>query len=72
MKTYENKCLKQTRTGFGQALIKLGKSNTKIVALCADLTDSLVMTEFSKRFPERFFQVGIAEANMMRWPPVSA
>ncbi|XOD67086.1 MAG: transketolase family protein [Flavobacteriales bacterium Tduv] len=65
MKTYENKGLKQTRMGFGQALIKLGESNPKIVALCADLTDSLVMTEFAKRFSKRFFQVGIAEANMM-------
>ncbi|XOD69554.1 MAG: transketolase family protein [Flavobacteriales bacterium AspAUS03] len=65
MKTYENKGLKQTRTGFGQALVKLGENNPKVVALCADLTDSLAMTEFVRKFPKRFFQAGIAEANMM-------
>ncbi|XCI74864.1 MAG: transketolase C-terminal domain-containing protein [Flavobacteriales bacterium] len=65
MKIYENKGLKQTRTGFGQALVKLGENNPKVVALCADLTDSLSMTEFVLKFPKRFFQTGIAEANMM-------
>lgn len=57
--------LKETRLGFGDALLKLGKLNSKIVALCADLTDSLAMRNFSNNFPDRFFQIGIAEANMM-------
>jgi len=56
---------KDTRSGFGEGLLELGKENTKIVALCADLTGSLKMTAFKKEFPKRFFQVGIAEANMM-------
>lgn len=57
--------LKDTRSGFGDALLELGKSNHDIVALCADLTGSLKMSAFANEFPERFFQVGIAEANMM-------
>lgn len=65
MKIYENKGFKQTRMGFGKALIKLGEINHKVVALCSDLTESLVMSEFSKKFPTRFFQIGIAEANMI-------
>ncbi|WP_185866786.1 transketolase family protein [Blattabacterium cuenoti] len=65
MKIYENKGLKETRAGFGDALTFLGRTNTKIVALCADLTSSLFMDQFSKEFPERFFQIGIAEANMI-------
>lgn len=56
---------KDTRSGFGQALLELGRSNPLVVALCADLTGSLKMDAFEKEFPERFFQVGIAEANMM-------
>jgi len=56
---------KDTRSGFGAALLELGKSNTNVVALCADLTGSLKMDAFQKAFPERFIQVGIAEANMM-------
>jgi transketolase len=56
---------KDTRSGFGVGLHELGKSNTDVVALCADLTGSLKMDAFKKDFPERFFQVGIAEANMM-------
>ncbi|MBN8578352.1 MAG: transketolase family protein [Cyclobacteriaceae bacterium] len=56
---------KDTRSGFGAGLHELGKSNTNVVALCADLTGSLKMDAFKKEFPERFFQVGIAEANMM-------
>lgn len=56
---------KPTRQGFGDALLKLGASNPEVVALCADLTGSLRMDAFSTAFPERFFQVGIAEANMM-------
>ncbi len=56
---------KDTRSGFGAGLLELGRSNPNVVALCADLTGSLKMDAFEKEFPERFFQVGIAEANMM-------
>lgn len=56
---------KDTRSGFGDALLELGKKNEDVVALCADLTGSLKMNAFQDAFPERFFQVGIAEANMM-------
>jgi transketolase len=56
---------KDTRSGFGIGLHELGKQNPNVVALCADLTGSLKMDAFKKDFPERFFQVGIAEANMM-------
>jgi len=57
--------LKDTRSGFGAGLLELGRSNKDIVALCADLTGSLKMDAFENEFPDRFFQVGIAEANMM-------
>lgn len=56
---------KDTRSGFGAGLLELGKTNPNVVALCADLTGSLKMDAFEKEFPDRFFQVGIAEANMM-------
>lgn len=56
---------KDTRSGFGEGLHELGKKNDQVVALCADLTGSLKMDAFLKDFPERFFQVGIAEANMI-------
>jgi transketolase len=56
---------KDTRSGFGVGLHELGKQNPDVVALCADLTGSLKMDAFKKEFPQRFFQVGIAEANMM-------
>ena len=56
---------KDTRSGFGAGLLELGKTNPNVVALCADLTGSLKMDAFQKDFPDRFFQVGIAEANMM-------
>ncbi len=62
---YINTGMKDTRSGFGDALLELGKHNPKVVALCADLTGSLKMGDFAAAFPERFFQVGIAEANMM-------
>ncbi len=65
MKKYTYTEKKDTRSGFGAGLHELGKSNPKVVALCADLTGSLKMDAFAKDFPERFFQVGIAEANMM-------
>ena len=57
--------LKDTRSGFGVGLLELGKTNPNVVGLCADLTGSLKMDAFEKEFPDRFFQVGIAEANMM-------
>lgn len=56
---------KDTRSGFGEGLVEIGRKNANIVALCADLTGSLKMNAFEKEFPERFVQVGIAEANMM-------
>lgn len=65
MKTYENTGNKDTRSGFGAGLTELGKTNENVVALCADLTGSLKMDEFAKNHPDRFIQVGIAEANMM-------
>jgi transketolase len=54
-----------TRSGFGAGLHELGKKNPNVVALCADLVGSLKMQKFIDEFPERFFQIGIAEANMM-------
>lgn len=65
MKEYKFTEKKDTRSGFGQALLELGRENPLVVALCADLTGSLKMDAFEKEFPERFFQTGIAEANMM-------
>lgn len=65
MKTYENFGNKDTRSGFGAGLAELGRTNPNVVALCADLTGSLKMDEFKAQHPERFFQVGIAEANMI-------
>ncbi|WP_415373897.1 transketolase family protein [Patiriisocius sp. Uisw_017] len=65
MKEYKDTGKKDTRSGFGAGLTELGKSNENVVALCADLTGSLKMDEFKANHPERFFQVGIAEANMM-------
>ena len=56
---------KDTRSGFGAGLLELGSRDERVVALCADLTGSLKMDAFAKKFPERFFQVGVAEANMM-------
>lgn len=56
---------KDTRSGFGEGLAELGRTNIDVVALCADLTGSLKMDAFLKENPDRFFQVGIAEANMM-------
>ena len=63
--THQNFDKKDTRSGFGDGLLELGKINENVVALCADLTGSLKMDAFKKEFPDRFFQVGIAEANMM-------
>ncbi len=61
----ENSGNKDTRSGFGDAIYELGKFNKNVVALCADLTGSLKLDKFAAEFPERFFQVGVAEANMM-------
>src|ERR1051325_11267168 len=65
MKKYSFTEKKDTRSGFGAGLLELGRTNPNVVALCADLTGSLKMDAFQKEFPDRFFQVGIAEANMM-------
>jgi transketolase len=65
MKKYTNTGNKDTRSGFGAGLAELGKTNKNVVALCADLTGSLKMDEFKANHPERFFQTGIAEANMI-------
>ena len=56
---------KDTRSGFGAGLTELGRLNNNVVALCADLTGSLKMDEFKGENPNRFYQIGIAEANMM-------
>lgn len=61
--TYTEKI--DTRSGFGAGLYELGKSNPNVVALCADLIGSLKMNAFANEFPDRFFQAGIAEANMI-------
>ena len=65
MKEYTYTEKKDTRSGFGDGLTELGQKNKNVVALCADLTGSLKMNEFKNNHPDRFFQVGIAEANMM-------
>ncbi len=65
MKKYIDTGKKDTRSGFGAGLTELGKSNKNVVALCADLIGSLKMNDFQNNHPERFYQVGIAEANMM-------
>ena len=65
MKNYTYTEKKDTRSGFGDGLTELGLNNKNVVALCADLTGSLKMNEFKNNHPNRFFQVGIAEANMM-------
>ena len=65
MKEYINQGSQDTRSGFGAGLTELGRTNPNVVALCADLIGSLKMDQFIEENPERFFQVGIAEANMM-------
>lgn len=65
MKKYIDQGKKDTRSGFGAGMTELGRSNPKVVALCADLVGSLKIEQFIEENPERFFQVGIAEANMM-------
>ena len=65
MKKYTYTEKKDTRSGFGAGLAELGRTNPNVVALCADLIGSLKMNEFIDENPDRFFQIGIAEANMM-------
>ena len=65
MKKYTYTEKKDTRSGFGAGLAELGRTNPDVVALCADLVGSLKMDKFIEENPDRFFQVGIAEANMM-------
>ena len=65
MTNYDILDTKDTRSGFGAGLLELGRSNPNVIGLCADLTGSLKMDAFKKEFPERFFQIGVAEANMM-------
>ena len=65
MKKYTYLEKKDTRSGFGDGLTELGRKNPNVVALCADLIGSLKMNKFMEENPDRFFQVGIAEANMM-------
>lgn len=65
MKKYTFTEKKDTRSGFGDGMTELGKKNPNVVALCADLTSSLKLDDFKKNHPERFFQTGIAEANMI-------
>ncbi len=65
MMNYINQGNKDTRSGFGEGLYELGKTNQNVVALCADLIGSLKMQKFIDEYPNRFFQIGIAEANMM-------
>ncbi len=65
MSKYINTGNKDTRSGFGAGLLELGSQNTNVVTLCADLNDSVKTGDFARAFPERFFQAGIAEANMM-------
>jgi transketolase len=65
MKVYNSTEQKDTRSGFGEGLLELGRKNPNVVALCADLIGSLKMEAFVAEFPERFIQTGIAEANMI-------
>jgi len=65
MTEYTNTGSKDTRSGFGEAMLELGKSNPDVVVLCADLTPSMKLDAFANEFPERFIQTGIAEANMI-------
>lgn len=65
MKKYTSTGKKDTRSGFGVGLMELGQTNENVVALCADLTGSLKMNAFEDAFPDRFFNCGISEANMI-------
>ena len=65
MKKYIDTGKKDTRSGFGEGLLRAGKADARVVALTADLKGSLKMDAFAAEFPERFVQCGIAEANMV-------
>lgn len=65
MRKYESTGKKDTRSGFGQGLLELGASNANVIGLCADLTGSLRMDGFKAAYPDRFYQCGISEANMI-------
>lgn len=65
MKSYIVQGKKDTRSGFGDGLLEAAKSDARVVGMCADLVGSLKYNSFVKAFPERFFQSGIAEANMI-------
>ena len=65
MGKFVNQGDKDTRSGFGEGLSYLGANNPNVVALCADLTGSLKMDDFKAKYPDRFFQAGVAEANMV-------
>ena len=65
MKKYIDQGQKDTRSGFGDGMTELGRNNPRVVALCADLVGSLKIETFIAENPERFVQVGIAEANMI-------
>ncbi len=65
MAKFTNTGNKDTRSGFGAGLLEFGRENKNAVALTADLKGSVKMGDFAKEFPERFFQCGIAEANMI-------
>ncbi|MGF1557869.1 MAG: transketolase family protein [Flavobacteriaceae bacterium] len=65
MKKYIDQGKNDTRSGYGDGMTELGRTNPNVVALCADLVGSLKIEKFIEENPERFFQIGIAEANMM-------
>ena len=65
LENYQQNGKKATRNGFGDGVFEIGSQNENVVALCADLVGSLKIDDFIEKYPERFFQVGIAEANMM-------
>lgn len=65
MKKYTDRGKKDTRSGFGAGLLEAGKADSRVVALTADLKGSVKMGDFANEFPERYFECGIAEANMV-------
>ena len=65
MKKYTDRGKKDTRSGFGAGLLEAGKADSRVVALTADLKGSLKMDAFAAEFPQRYYECGIAEANMI-------
>ena len=57
--------LTSMRAGFGEGIVRAGKADKNVVALCADLTESLQLESFKKMFPDRFIEVGVAEQNLV-------